>query len=95
MSGKVRGVLLWPCVYVWVHMQSALLHLPNPLCCNRKQILDKLLVTRSLVFENAGFSNCCSCALHFCCSGKHYHAGSELLEGMLGSILLSCKQICQ
>lgn len=93
MSDKVIGVLMQPRVYILVCMQSTLLHLLNPLYCNRKQILYKLLVASSLVFENAGFSKCYSLAPNFLFSGKHYHPELVLFECMLGNILLPCRQI--
>lgn len=53
-----------PHVYILVCLQSTLLHLLNSLYWNRKQILYKLLVADSLVFENAGFAKCCCFALN-------------------------------
>lgn len=95
MSDKVIGVPMQPHVYILVCMQSTLLHLLNPLYCNRKQSLHKLLVANSLGFENAAFAKCYSFALNFLFSGKHYYLELVLLEGILGSTLSSCKQICQ
>lgn len=80
-----------PHVYILVCMQSTLLHLLNPLYCNRKQILYKL--RNSLGFENAGFAECYAFALNFLFSRKHYYPELVLLEGILGPILFSCKQI--
>lgn len=84
-----------PHVYILVSMQSTLLHLLNPLYCNRKQILYKLGVANSLAFENAEFAECYFFALNFLSSGKRYHPELVLLEGILGNILSSCKQIWQ
>lgn len=95
MSDKVIGVPMQPHVYILVCMQSTLLHLLNPLYCNRKQILYKLLVANSLGFENAGFAECYSSALNFLFGRKHSHPELVLSEGILGNILSSCKQICQ
>lgn len=50
MSDKLIGVLMQPHVYILVCLQSTLLHLQNPLHCNKNQILLKLLVANSLVF---------------------------------------------
>jgi len=95
MSDKVIGVAMQPHVYILVCMQSTLPHLLNPLYCNRKQILYKLLVANSFVFEDAGFAECYSFALNFLFRGKHYHPELVFLEGTLENILSSCKQICQ